>query len=89
MTQAWDFVSARMLWQTQYELNQPITDLGLGRRVENALRNYDITTVGDLINLTDYHLRCRIPNLGRISARATLDALAARGFTLAKEQWQR
>lgn len=56
-------------------LARPITDLDLGVRAENGLKNEGCLTLGDLTDWTDSQL-LRIPNFGRMSLNELKAAVA-------------
>ena len=85
MTQAWDFVSANVLWQQRDKiLDILIDDLELSIRSCHCLLNANVVTIGELVKLTHYDLM-RFPNLGKKSLREIREVLANYNLALAGE----
>jgi DNA-directed RNA polymerase alpha subunit len=100
MTQAWDFVDARILWQQGSTiLDQRIDQSDLSVRTKNCLHNWEyqtengkrfdhpINTVGELITFSEMEL-LRVPNLGRKSLKELKGFLQSHGLRLAESSWR-
>src|SRR5262245_49231563 len=84
MTQAWDFVDARILWsgdEGHSIYSMTIEELELSVRSFNALRHNGVHTLADLTQISGPELM-RIPNFGRVSLAEIRQVMGIYGLKL-------
>jgi len=72
------------LEQNESFLSCSIKDLNLHKRSINCLRAYSIETVGELCDKYPHEIN-KIPNLGKLSFKNIVEALAEHGLSLKKK----
>lgn len=96
MIQAWDFVSAEVLWEQPYAdfVSKRVDDVDWSTRTRYALLNRrelngteyidaPVKTIADLVRLTEHEL-LRLPNFGRKSLNEIKNKLAMHGLCLSE-----
>lgn len=80
--QRWDRVSRAALALTPEQYNMPIRNLGLSVRTNNCLQRSSITTLGQVVQMTEDDLLA-VKNFGRKSLEELTGRLALLGLSLA------